>query len=200
MKCDLCTARDAAQYDIEYGWLQKVESHLSHEKGTETTYRPIGLLSRKVCSDCASDCLRNDERWRRLGWWLGSIMSVLLFLLMLWVDGGPLAIPFLLVWIGFLFWSFWSMVTLAFRLIDRDTADAALKLAIESDIWRTNVDQLREDLHELEPHFIFHPTWDRSKRNIHSQLGLWHYCESGGPKYKYFVKPSDPIPGTDWIH
>lgn len=204
MKCDLCSAQDAAQYEVEYGWLRKVVTHLSHEIVTETTYRPIGVLSRNVCSECASDCLRNYERWRRLGWWLGSIISVLLLLLTLWIQdrswgawGAVCWIPVFLVFNGFLYWSFWSIVTLAFRLIDRD---AAFKEAIESDIWRSNVDQLREDLHKLEPHFIFHANWDRSSRNIHSQLGLWHYCESGGPIYKYFVKPRGPIPGTDWIH
>jgi len=200
MKCDLCPAQDAAQYEVEYGWLRKVVTHLSHEKVSETTYRPIGVLSQSVCSKCARDCLRNYERWRRLGSWLGPIISVLLFQLLEWTARsweGVWWILVFLVFIGFLYWSFWSIVTLTFRLFDRD---AAFKEAIESDIWRSNVDRLREDLHKLEPHFIFHPNWDRSSRNIHSQLGLWHYCESGGPIYKYFVKPRVSNAGTDWIH
>lgn len=205
MKCDLCSAQDAAQYEVEYGWLREVVTHLSRKKVAERTYRPIGVLSRNVCAECASDCLRNYERWRRLGCWLGPIISVLLFLLVLWMErslGGNLGItlfwiPAFLAFIGFLYWSFRSIVTLAFQLIDRD---AAIKEAIESDIWRSNVDRLREDLHRLEPHFIFHPDWDRSSSNIHSQLGPWHYRESGGPIYRYFVKPRGSDPIEDWIH
>lgn len=207
MKCDLCSAQGAAQYAVEYGWVQlKVITHSSREKVAERTYRPIGVLSRNVCSKCARGCLRKYERWRRLGCWLGSSISVLLFLLTWWIQdqswgpwgawGFAWAIPVLLAFFGFLYWSFRSIVMLAFRPIDRD---AALKEAIESDIWRSNVDRLREALHKLEPHFIFHPNWDRSSRNIHGQLGLWHYCESGGPIFEYFVRPRVPIPGTNWI-
>ena len=122
----------------------------------------------------------------------------------LWIDrsrSGPWDgvwwVLVFLVFSGFLFWSFWSTVTLAFRLFDRD---AAFKEAIESDIWRSNVDQLREDLHKLEPHFIFHPNWNRSSRNTYSQPGHWHYCEPGGPTYKYFVKPRVSYAAEDWIH
>ena len=127
-------------------------------------------------------------------------MSVLLFLVGSWlIDSESLwnLILFFVI-IGFACWSFWSIVTLIMRVFDRDSA---IQEAVESDIWRSNRDRLREDLHPLEPHFIFHPNWDRSSRNIHSQLGRWHYCPgSGGPIYNYYVKPRESVAVTDWIH
>ena len=199
MKCDLCSAQDATQYEVEYGWVREVVTHLSHEKVTETTYRPIGVLSRNVCSKCASDCLRNYERWRRLGCWLGPITAILLYLVGSRSDFSESLWFFFLFLVLMLFacWSLWSIATLVYRLFDRD---GSIKEAIDSDIWRSNRERLREDLHKLEPHFIFHPDWDRSGRNIHSQLGPWHYCQSGGPVYKYYVHPRDSSNVTDWIY
>lgn len=199
MKCDLCSDQGATQYEVEYGWVREAVTHSSHEKVTETTYRPIGVLSRNVCLECASDCLRNYERWRRLGCWLGPIISISIFLVgYRSVDSESLwGLLLFLVFIGFASWSFWSIVTFTYRLFDRE---GAFKESIESDIWRSNLDRLREDLHKLEPHFIFHPNWDRSSRNLHGQLGLWHYCDSGGAIYKYYVKPRGSNAVTDWIH
>lgn len=200
MKCDLCSAQDAARYEVEYGWHQKVETTLLQEKVVETTYRPIGVLSRNVCPECGSNYLRKHERWSRSGWWLGPIMSVLLVQLGMWISRSlrsALWIPVFLLFMGFLYWSFWSLFMLITRLFDRD---ATVKEAIESDIWRSNVDRLREDLHKLDPHFMFQTDRDRSNKKTHSQLGHWHYCEPGGPTYKYFVKPLASNATTDWIH
>jgi len=200
MKCDLCSNQDTARYEVEYGWVQEAVTHAANMKVTETEYRPIGVLSRNLCSACASERLRKFERWRRLGWWLGPIISVPLFLFGLWLDrswGSGWSLLIFPVFIGFACWSIWSIVMLSMRLFDRDEA---VQEAVNSDIWRSNRVRLREDLHKLEPHFIFHPNWDRSRRNIHSQLGLWHYCESGGPIYKYYVMPRDSNAVTDWIH
>ena len=197
MKCDFCSCENAVRYEVEYGWVQEQKLYQTTQTVTETTYRPIGVLTRDVCTACGEESLKQREKWTRLGWWLGALISVPLGILTFWVESafgeGWAMIPALPAF-GFMLWWLWSILYLLFwRLWNREDA---VKEAIHFRIWLSSVEKLREDLKQIEPHFVFHPNWDRSSRNIHSNLGPWHYASEGGYIYKYSVEARDLGPSA----